>query len=744
MAGRAEISRAALLYSKLCSAGVRLTDGWLLPRGRVELQRAIADVDENRSRVLRYSLRLGDEECPQPLELPASVAAVLPSPSGRYSARVLQLDPTKPKPRWCIEFWRAGALIVRVDASKLHEKVLTEGTFGGFSWSRDELQAVYVAETKVPESPSPFAAAGAEVGQESSAKDEEEPKVPGRANWYREDWGEKLGSSDRLALFLVNFSDGTVKRLRGVAEDITPGQPVFWNGDIVYTGWQAGVRKLGALYCSQRPSGLYLMPLSSVGGDAPAHTCLTPKFWCARCPRPAPPTGDSSATTKAPLAFLGSLEGFETHQNCMELYVLEAAGGSPRCLVTATERPGQDGFAGICMDSALPRDCWASGTICFNTFSGARQAVFRVAADGGEAPLRVALPAGSDRDASLNLLAANEKGLLLAWSTPCQPMSAFVRPAEESAKDISLPPLGPCAVVSGITGGADIVEGLRWRVQEMGPAGGGSRFDAILLEPVEVPMPGLILFVHGGPHSVSTTEFQHSTAFLARVTGCAVLLVNYRGSAGFGRQALQSLPGKVGTQDVQDCVASVNAALQSGAFDRNRVGVVGGSHGGFLAAHLIGQHPDLFKAAAMRNPVTNIASMVSATDIPDWCFVEAMGLDSFNVTKPGVADAATLSAMWAKSPMAHVSKVKAPTLVALGMKDRRVPPSQGMEYYHALRASGVVTRLLCYEQDSHPLDSASTDADLWINIAVWLNEHLPVAVPLLAPLDLSRAASFGV
>jgi acylaminoacyl-peptidase len=47
--------------------------------------------------------------------------------------------------------------------------------------------------------------------------------------------------------------------------------------------------------------------------------------------------------------------------------------------------------------------------------------------------------------------------------------------------------------------------------------------------------------------------------------------------------------------------------------------------GGFLAGHCIGQHPNLFKVAAMRNPCTNIASMVTATDIPDWCYIETLG-----------------------------------------------------------------------------------------------------------------------
>lgn len=83
-----------------------------------------------------------------------------------------------------------------------------------------------------------------------------------------------------------------------------------------------------------------------------------------------------------------------------------------------------------------------------------------------------------------------------------------------------------------------------------------------------------------------------------------------------------------------------------------------------------------------------------------------------------------LGLMWDKSPIAHMDNVKAPTLMALGMKDRRVPPSQGIEYYHALRAMKVPTKLLVYEDCDHAIDLVASEADFWVNTKQWFDEHL--------------------
>ena len=177
---------------------------------------------------------------------------------------------------------------------------------------------------------------------------------------------------------------------------------------------------------------------------------------------------------------------------------------------------------------------------------------------------------------------------------------------------------------------------------------------------------------HGGPHSCTSTSFAHSYTYLCASLGFAILHVNYRGSTGFGCAALTSLAGRCGTQDVSDLLDATKlvSQLNPPLIDSNRIGIVGGSHGGFLSAHMIGQYPEIFKAAALRNPVTNIASMVTVSDIPDWCYVEALGVGSYDFSTFRTPTATDLEGMWKASPIAHVKKVVSPTLVAIGSKDR--------------------------------------------------------------------------
>lgn len=97
-----------------------------------------------------------------------------------------------------------------------------------------------------------------------------------------------------------------------------------------------------------------------------------------------------------------------------------------------------------------------------------------------------------------------------------------------------------------------------------------------------------------------------------------VALPNYHGSLGRGEQFVQSLIGQCGTLDVNDCKAIIDQLISERIADKGKLLVMGGSHGGFLTTHLIGQYPDLFQRAVVRNPVIAVGQMEATSDIPEW------------------------------------------------------------------------------------------------------------------------------
>ena len=240
-------------------------------------------------------------------------------------------------------------------------------------------------------------------------------------------------------------------------------------------------------------------------------------------------------------------------------------------------------------------------------------------------------------------------------------------------------------------------------------------FEAFLVtSPSSAPSSSLIVLPHGGPHGTFVPYFS-VTLMTFLLSGYDLFFVNYRGSLGFGQRSVESLPGFVGINDVAD----VYQATQQVQSAYKSLFVHGGSHGGFLAGHLVGQYPDLFKAACLRNPVINIASMVSGSDIRDWCFAEACGLDAQSHSLQTLEH---VQKMHTCSPIAHAHRVKTPCLIFIGQEDQRVPSYQGVEFHFVLKSQGVPTRLISYA-DSHALTKVPHDFDAAINALEWFTTH---------------------
>jgi len=224
---------------------------------------------------------------------------------------------------------------------------------------------------------------------------------------------------------------------------------------------------------------------------------------------------------------------------------------------------------------------------------------------------------------------------------------------------------------------------------------------------------GILLMPHGGPHAVYDCSYTLLRAFFA-LSGFHVVLVNFRGSTGFGLDFLNSLPGHVGDYDISDCMLSLSHVISTypNLVLPNKVVYFGGSHAGFIGGHLIAKDKRI-KATVLYNPVTNIASMISASDIPDWCLAELCSEK---------LDAETTKKMYECSPVAHVAEAGIPTLFIIGTKDLRVPPSQGLSLYFALKEKGVPTKVLTYPEN-HRIEKVEHAADYTINVLLWFEKH---------------------
>lgn len=197
-----------------------------------------------------------------------------------------------------------------------------------------------------------------------------------------------------------------------------------------------------------------------------------------------------------------------------------------------------------------------------------------------------------------------------------------------------------------------------------------------------------ILLIHGGPFADYTVQVFDEVQVLADA-GYAVVFCNPRGSAGYGREHGTSIKEAMGTVDLHDVLDFLDRALDANPdLDRARLGIVGGSYGGYLAAWAIG-NDHRFKAAIVERGYLDPEAFIGSSDI-GWFFPrEYNGSD-----RDGVR---------AQSPQAVADQVTTPTLVIHSENDLRCPIAQAETYYSTLALNGVETEMLIFPGEDHDL-----------------------------------------
>lgn len=147
--------------------------------------------------------------------------------------------------------------------------------------------------------------------------------------------------------------------------------------------------------------------------------------------------------------------------------------------------------------------------------------------------------------------------------------------------------------------------------------------------------------------------------------------------------------------------------MEEKGYSADKLFLFGGSHGGFLAAHLSCTSEFKFRACAIRNGVFDLPAMAMTSDIPDFPFGQ-LGLP-YDLRNPRPATAEELEKMRQASPSSRVHLANVPTLILIGQDDLRVPPSQGFAWHSWLQARGIPAELRVYKGTGHALDSAEAE-----------------------------------
>lgn len=224
-----------------------------------------------------------------------------------------------------------------------------------------------------------------------------------------------------------------------------------------------------------------------------------------------------------------------------------------------------------------------------------------------------------------------------------------------------------------------------------------------------------IFDIHGGPKTAYGEVFFHEMQYWAN-EGYVVFFCNPRGSDGRGNQ-FADIRGKYGTIDYDDLMKFTDIVLEKyPCIDKDRVGVTGGSYGGFMTNWIIG-HTNRFKAAASQRSISNWISKFATTDI-GYYFV-----DDQNSATPW----SSYEKLWFHSPMKYADKVTTPTLFIHSEEDYRCWLPEGIQMFTSLKYHGVESRLCMFKGESHELSRSGKPKHRikrLEEITNWFNEHL--------------------
>ncbi|MEM7511329.1 MAG: alpha/beta fold hydrolase, partial [Bacteroidota bacterium] len=233
---------------------------------------------------------------------------------------------------------------------------------------------------------------------------------------------------------------------------------------------------------------------------------------------------------------------------------------------------------------------------------------------------------------------------------------------------------------------------------------------------VDNKVPALV-WVHGGPGGQSRQNFNSLVQFMVN-HGYAVLAVNNRGSSGYGKTFYQMDDQNHGDKDLKDCVEGKNWLAQQPEIDPEKIGIIGGSYGGFMTMAALTATPEEFNVGVNLFGVTNWIRTLKS--IPPWweSFKDALYLE---MGDPYTDDSVRLYEI---SPLFHADKVTKPLIVLQGSQDPRVLQVESDEIVENVKANGVPVEYVLFEDEGHGFVKKENQIEAYSAILTFLDKYL--------------------
>jgi dipeptidyl aminopeptidase/acylaminoacyl peptidase len=236
--------------------------------------------------------------------------------------------------------------------------------------------------------------------------------------------------------------------------------------------------------------------------------------------------------------------------------------------------------------------------------------------------------------------------------------------------------------------------------------------------PVGVPRENLpaVVNVHGGPWARDTWGYNAEAQWLAN-RGYVCVQVNYRGSTGYGKTFLNAGDRQWGAAMHDDLVDAVEHLVSRGIVDRERVGIYGGSYGGYAALVGAAFTPEVFRCAIDMVGPSNLRTLIES--VPEY-WKPQIALFHAKVGNPETE----AEFLWSRSPLSRVGDIAIPVLVAQGKNDPRVKEAEAQQIVDALRDKGLPYEYLLFEDEGHGLVRPENRERFYATAERFLADHL--------------------